>query len=172
MAQTFTALYPGVTFAAGKVLAGILNAHATEVLKIRRVGLVNMQPSAVAGVICAIELRKYTDTAELSGGSTVTPVAHDSANTAAASAVFSFNSTPSGTSNLLRRIWWSSDEPSVGTGTVDELECNIPLNIVWDAGYGESDVQPLTLRQDESMVVYNVSGTVGAIDVWIEFTKE
>lgn len=172
MAQTFTVLYPGISFAAAKVMGGILNGHATEKIKIRRVGILNMQTAGVTGVTCAIELRLYTGTATLTGGTAVTPTKHDSTNTNPTTATYSHNSTPGGTSNILRRIWWSSDEPSISAGTIDELETNVPMNIVWDAGYGESAMQPITLNQDESFLVYNVSGAAGILDTWIEFTKE
>jgi hypothetical protein len=172
MAETFTAYFPGIAFAASKVMAGILNTHATELLKIRRAGLINMQTGAVTGVQCTLELRKYTATATLSGGSSVTPVPHDTTNTAPASASYSHTSTPGGTSNLLRRLWWSSDEPSVAGSTIDELETNPFLNTVWDSGYADANVQPLTLRQDESFVIFCTSGTAGLVDLWIELTKE
>jgi hypothetical protein len=79
--------------------------------------------------------------------------------------------TPGGpTARTLRRIFWSSDEPSISTATSDELECYVPLNIIWDAGYGDSGVQRLTLRTDQGAVVYNTVGASGILDTWIEFT--
>ena len=42
MAQTFTAYYSGVAFAATKNMAAIYNTHATEVLRIRRCGILNL----------------------------------------------------------------------------------------------------------------------------------
>jgi hypothetical protein len=172
MAQTFTAHFSGIAFAAGKVMAGILNGHATEVIKIRRAGILNAQTVVVSGVACLLEVRAYRGTATLTGGTAVTAVSHDSTNTAPTTLTLSHNSTPGGTSNLLRRVWWSSDEPAASGATVDELECLVPLNIIWDAGYADANVQPLTLRQDESFVLYNASGAAGLVDIWIEFTKE
>jgi hypothetical protein len=67
---------------------------------------------------------------------------------------------------------------TLSTATLDELETLVPLNIIWDAGYGDSNVQPLTLRgavsgtQHHMAMVYNVSGAAGLLDTWIEFTKE
>jgi len=55
---------------------------------------------------------------------------------------------------------------------VDELECLPALSILWDAGYGDSNVQPLTLRQNEMLVLYNTVGAAGLVDIWIEFTDE
>jgi hypothetical protein len=71
---------------------------------------------------------------------------------------------------VLRRIYWSSDEPAISSATSDELECFVPLNVIWDAGYGDSGVQRLTLRTDQGVVLYNTVGAAGLLDSWIEFT--
>lgn len=173
MAQTWTAYYSGVAFAATKNMAAVLNGHATEVLKIRRVGLLNAQTAAVTGVLCAIEFRGYfSGSPGLTSSTAVTPVSHDSTNTSPTTATYGHAGTIAGTASTLRRIFWSSDEAAISTGTLDELETLVPLNIIWDAGYGDSNVQPLTLRQNQMAMVYNVSGAAGLLDTWIEFTKE
>lgn len=173
MAQTFTAYYSGVAFAATKNMAAVLNSHASEVLKIRRVGLLNAQTAAVTGVLCAVEFRGFfSGSPGLTGSTTITPTSHDSTNSAPTTATYGHAGTIAGTAVTLRRIFWSSDEASISTATLDELETLVPLNIIWDAGYGDSNVQPLTLRQNQMAMVYNVSGAAGLLDTWIEFTKE
>jgi hypothetical protein len=172
MAQTFTAYYSGITFAAGKNMAAVLNQHASELIKIRRIGLLNAQTAAVTGVLCQLELRVYTGGAGLSAPTSITPIMHDSTNTLPTTAVYGHAGTPSGTSAVLRRVFWSSDEAAISTATSDEFETYVPLNIIFDAGYGDSNVQPLTLRQNEMVCVYNTTGAAGLLDTWIEFTKE
>lgn len=173
MAQTFTAYYSGVAFAAGKNMAGILNGHATEVLKIRRIGLLNAQTAAVTGVLTQLELRKYPATSTLTAPTAVTPTTHDSTNSAPTTATYGHAGTwGGGTPVVLRRIFWSSDEAAISSATSDEFETYVPLNIIFDAGYGDSNVQPLTLRQGEGVSVYNTVGAAGLLDCWIEFTKE
>lgn len=173
MAETFTAYYPGVAFAATKNMAAVLNQHATEILKIRRIGIVNCQTVAVTGVLCQLDVRAFfVGGVDLTAPTAVTPVMHDSTNTLPTTAVYGYAGTLVGTPETLRRTCWSSDEPAVAGATVDELECLIPLNILFDAGYGDANVQPLTLREDEMVSVYNVSGAAGLLDTWIEFTKE
>lgn len=169
MAQTFTAYYSGVAFAATKNMAAILNGHATETIKIKRIGLLNSQTAAVTGVLCSIELRKYTG-ATLTGSTAVTPTTHDNTNTAPTTATYGHAGTIGGTPLTLRRIFWSSDEAAISTATSDELETYVPLNIIYDA-YGDTEIQPMTLRQNEMIMVYNVSGAAGLLDVWIEFVK-
>jgi len=79
--------------------------------------------------------------------------------------------TPGGSTGVsIRRVFWSSDEPSISTATSDELECFVPLNVVWDAGYGDAAVQKLTVRQNEGFILYNMSGAAGLLDTWTEFT--
>lgn len=171
MAQTWTAYFSGIAFAATKNMAAVLNGHATELIKIRRIGLLNSQTAGVTGVLCSIEIRKYTG-ASLTSPTAVTPTTHDSTNTGPTTITVGHAGTIGGTPFTLRRIFWSSDEAAISTATSDELETYVPLNIVFDAGYGDSNVQPLTLRQNEMAMVYNVSGAAGLLDVWIEYTKE
>lgn len=170
MANTQTAYFNGVAFAATKNMAAILNTHATEKIKIRRIGLLNAQTAAVTGVLCAIELRLYTATATLAAPTAVVPVKHDSTKAAPTSATIGHAGTPGGTPAVLRRIFWSSDEATISTGTLDEWETLVPLNIIWDAGYYDPIVEPLVLNQNEMVSVYNVSGAAGLLDVWIEYT--
>lgn len=173
MASTFTAYYAGVAFAANKNMAGIINSHASELIKIRRIGCLNTQTAAVTGVACQIEVRLYNGAVSLVGNTGVTPTAHDSTNAAATSATFGHAGTVAGSLvGTFRRVFWSSDEPAVGGATADELECFVPLNIIFDAGYGDANVQPLTLRQNEMMILFNTTGAAGLLDTWIEYTVE
>jgi len=170
MANTWTGLVTARAFAASSVNAGILNA-GTRVLRLRRHGLLNNQTAAVTGVICLMELRWYSG-AGWTTPTSVASIAHDSTNSALSSVTHGYAGTPTGTSNLLRRVLWSSDEAAASTATNDELECIVPLNIVWDAGYADANVQALTIRQNESFINYNTSGAAGLVDLWSEFTDE
>jgi hypothetical protein len=170
MAQTFTAYFSGVAFAAGKNMAAIVNAHATEVINIKRIGLLNAQTASVTGVICQLELRKYTG-ASLTAPTTISITSHDSTNTAPTSATYGYAGTIVGTPlPTVRRIFWSSDEAAISSATSDELETYVPLNIIYDA-YGDTDIQPICLREDEMILIYNNTGAAGLLDTWIEFTK-
>ena len=171
MAQTFRAYYPAVAFAATKNMAAILNSHATEIIKIRRVGLSNAQTAVVTGVVCSMEHRLYTGAAGLTSPTAVVPVSMDSTNTAPTTAVYGHAGTIAGTANILNSWIWSSDEAAASSATSDELECLIPLNIIYD-WIPHSDVQPLTLRQTQMNMVYNVSGAAGLLHSYQDFTKE
>ena len=171
MAQTFRTYCPAVAFAATKNMHAILNSHATELLKIRRMGLSNAQTASVTGVVCSMEHRLYTGAAALTSPTAVTPVSMDSTNTAPTTAVYGHAGTIGGTANILNSWIWSSDEAAASSATSDELECLIPLNIIYD-WIPHSDIQPLTLRQTQMNMIYNVSGAAGLLHSYMDFTKE
>lgn len=173
MAATWTAYFPGIAFAATKNMAAILNG-GSRVLRIRRCGFLNAQSAAVTGVACYGEIRKYTG-ASLSGNTPVTPISHDSTTGALSSVTCASAGTVAGTevgSGPLRRYFWSSDEPKLSTAQNNEMEAFPMLNVQWDAGYGDSNVEPVSIRANEMFCVYNITGAAGLLDVWIEFTDE
>ena len=173
MAQTFTAYYPNIVFAASKNMAAIINQHATELIKIRRIGLLNTQVAAVTGVACQLDVRLYTGSVSLAGSTNIIPTAHDTTNTLPISGFYQHAGTVAGTLvGTFRRVFWSSDEPAISTATSDELECFVPFNIIFDAGYADTNIQPLVLRQDQMLSIFNTQGAAGQLDIWIEFTKE
>lgn len=169
MANSWTLNVQGLVFAASKNMWGILNGGA-RVLRVARLGLLNNQTAGVTGVACLMEIRKNAATTTWTP-TAVAPVAHDSTNSALVSVSAGHTGTIAGGSSVtIRRIFWSSDEPSISTATSDELECFVPLNIIWDAGYGDIDVQKMTVRTGEAFTLFNVSGAAGLVDAWGEFT--
>lgn len=170
MANTWTVYLPGVTFADGKAMAGVINA-GTRLIKIRRIRFLNTQTTGVAGQICYGDIRRYTS-ATWTGASPVTPFPHDTGNSALVDTTCGYGGTPGGTATILRNYLWSSDEPAVGGQTIDEWETIVPFNIVWELGFGDSSLTPLTLREDEMVIIYNYSGSTGNVDIYITFTDE
>lgn len=172
MSQTFRTYCAGVSFAATKNMHAILNSHATEVLKIRRMGLSNAQTAAVTGVVCAMEHRVYqTGSPGLTGPTAVTPVSMDTTNSAPTTATYGYAGTIAGTALTMCAWIWSSDEAAVSAATSDELENLIPLNVIYD-WIPHTDVQPVTLRQTQMNMIYNVSGAAGLLHSYQDFTKE
>jgi hypothetical protein len=170
MANTWTLLIQGKAFSAGGVIAGILNV-ASRVLRIRRIGFINYQTVAVTGVLCAGEIRRYTG-AGWTTPTSVSPFPHDTINSALVSVTLGHAGTPTGTPTVLRRYQWSSDEAAVSGATLDEWELLPPLGLLWDAGFGDANVQPLVLRTNESLMIVNTVGAAGLVDIYIEFTDE
>lgn len=169
----FTAYYPLVSFAANKNMGAALNESG--VLYVRRIGLTNAQATGVSGALCQLEVRVYqdTETPKLTGMTQVLPIAHDTRSSAAklGSAIFGHAGTVTGTSSTIRRVFWSSDEPSNAAGTLDELETIVPLYVILDAGYGNDEVQPITLRPGQMVAVWNTTGAAGLLDTWIEVER-
>ncbi len=170
MANTWTLLVQGKAFSAGGVMAGILNAGA-RVLRIRRIGFINYQTAAVTGVLCAGEIRLYTG-AGWTGPTSVSPFPHDTNNSSLVSVTAGHAGTPTGTPTVLRRYQWSSDEAAVSGATIDEWELLPTLGLLWDAGFGDVNVQPLVLRTNQSLMIVNTIGAAGLVDIYIEFTDE
>lgn len=170
MAKTYTASALSIAFASNKSLLGIFNAHATRKVKIYRVWVLNNQTSAVTGVLTSMLLRKIS---ALSGGTAVTPLAHDSANVSvdltSVTCVTGGTFTNTG-DNAIRQVMWSGDEPSVSAATSDELQCIVPLMCIFDAT-GDSNIEPFTLNTNEGLhLIQPGANAIGVLDVLIEFT--
>lgn len=173
--ETFTAQFQGVTFVNNKPMAAIINADATEVLKIRKVVCTNPQTVAATGVVNQLDLRMYTTTPTFTTTVAGTLVEHDSTNTPPTTATYQSAASISGgvLAGSIARVFWSSDEPAVSVATADELQNYVPLNTIYE-WQPHSDVQPLTIRNGQCLILFNVTvGTpAGNMDVYITFTKE
>lgn len=170
MAETHTLTVQGTAFASNKSLLSLFNgAGSGRVLRVYRVWALNHQTAAVVGVMTAIELRRITAS---SGGTAQTPIKHDT-NSATLPAQVTAATGPTDTvTDLFRRVLWSGDEPGVGTGTNDEWECLPENGKLWDAGYGDTTVEPITLREGQGISLRQPgANTIGVIDVMIEFTN-
>lgn len=172
MANTFVAYFTDIAFAANKNMATIYNSSGSgKVIKIRRILLLNSQLNAVSGPLTSIEIRKVSST---SGGSTVTPIKMDTSISNLNANIVVKTGSIDVVTDLFKTIVWSCDEPVVGGNTLDEYEMLPALNYVWDVGYGDTNVIPLTLRENEGITIkHNGSYAGGAtVDISIEFTEE
>lgn len=179
MANTWLAYAPAIAHAASnkQYLQIFATASNTQIIKIRRVWLINAQTAAVTGVISgSISLGSFSTAA--SGGTpvTVTPVPYDTNNTAVnANITINSSSTTNGTAvNVYRTIPFGSDEPATGTFKVENFYSNPNMAILWDAGYEDTNVDPLTIPASTAggIAVYGTLTAVGNIDCCIEFTLE
>jgi hypothetical protein len=168
---TYTVGATGITFAAGKSMLAVFNGVGSErIVRVYRIFILNNQTAAVTGVLTTFEIRRISS---LSGGTSLTFVKHDSINETPPSQIVAATggTTVPVSGAVFRRLVWSNDEPAVGTGSWDELETIPVLSCVWDAGYGEDDVQPITLREGEGLeVAHTGTTTVGYVDVYFELT--
>jgi hypothetical protein len=171
MADTWRSTAQAVTFASGKSMLDVFNASGSgRILRARRAYQFNNGLGAVTGVLT--NMRIYRSTSG-SGGSGVTPVAHDTTNTALHANITSGTGRTSGDGDLFRQFIWSNDEPAVAGTTMDEWELLVAFAEVWDGGYGDADVQPVVLRADQGFNIKHQGTTiVGTNDFEIEFTNE
>lgn len=171
MADTWRATSQAVAYASGKSMLDIFNATGSaRILRVRRAYHFNNGLGAVTGVLT--NMRLYRSTAA-SVGAAVTPVAHDTNNTALAAEITAGTGRTITDSDLFRQYIWSNDEPAVSGATMDEWELLVPFAEVWNAGYGDTNVQPIVCRAVQGFhIKQQGSSAVGTADLEIEFTNE
>lgn len=179
MANTWLAYAPGIAHAASnkQYLQIFATASNTQTIKIRRVWLINAQTAAVTGVISgSISLGSFSTVASAGTPVTVTPIPYDTNNTVVnANITINSSSTTNGTAvNVYRTIPFGSDEPATGTFKIENFYSNPNMAILWDAGYEDTNVDPLTIPASTAggIAVYGTLTAVGNIDCCIEFTLE
>jgi hypothetical protein len=181
MAATYTALAQGVTHAASnkQYIQIFATASNTQIIKIRRIWLINAQTATVTGVAVtstAINIGSFSTAASAGSPVTITPVAHDSTNPAVnANITINHSNTTNGTAvNVFRSIAFSSEETTVGTFKLEEFWSSPNTALIWDAGYGDSNLEPLTIPAGAAggIAVYGTMTAVGNVDCVVEFTLE
>jgi hypothetical protein len=163
----------GVAFASAKHLLDIFNAAAsTKTIKVYRIWVYNNYVATVTGVFTALQVKR---TSLSSGGTTLTPLAHNLGQAALNANTTAGTGRTITASSIFRQILWQNDEPTVSTFDMDALLTLVPFCEVWNSGYGDSQVQPLTCRAGfaEGVTLQQPgSNTVGTCDVEAEFTSE
>lgn len=169
MAATYRANALAITVAASKSMLGIRNT-AVQTVKITRIWIYP-NTVAVAGVMIRFGLRLLSN---LTVGTAVTPIKYDtnSANIANLTCVTGGTATATST---ITSFMCSSEEVVVSGVTNQQLQTLVPYSLFWDMGYGETNIEPVTLLQNEGfdLVVEGANGTIaGSFDIKFEFTIE
>lgn len=169
MAQTYTIGQAGITFASSKSMLSVMNASGSgRIVRVYRIWILNNQVTSVTGVLCTFAIKRITAT---SGGSAVTPIKHDTTNESFPAQVTAQSGATETYSDIFRTLLYSNDEAAVGTGTWDEFETLPALMCVWDAGYGDSNIQPIVCREGQGLAVQHTGASaVGNCDVYMEVT--
>ena len=170
MANTWQAVQAAVTFAANKFMLDVFNSSSsTRYIRIYRAYYFNNQTEAITGVL---NVMRVGISSASTGGTAVTPITMDSSNaTLNANTTAGHNRTVT-SSSVLRTLLTSPDEATVTTLDWDALATLVPFAEIWNAGYGDTNIQPVTLRASESRGFYiqSVTQTVGNADFEIMFT--
>jgi len=173
MADTWHGAAQGVAYASAKYMIDLFNGAASaKTLKLYRMWIFNNGTAAVTGVLTSLQIRRSS---AASGGTTITPVAHNLGNTALDANSTSGTGRTITSSSIFRQILWQNDEPTVTTLDMDALLTLVCFAEIWNSGYGDSNVQPLTCRASnaEGICLFQPgSNAVGTADVEIEFTSE
>src|SRR5574343_1185249 len=176
MAKTYTAnsynisVPAGTTVANDKSMLGILNAHATNLVKVWRIWVYPNSTAVTGASMNQFAIRRLT---ALTAGTAVTAIAHDSANATKDLTSVTIVTGGTATASGIYFDWFmSSDEPAVSSATNDEIYCLYPFALGLDLT-GDSNIEPIVLRQNQGLDVQSsLNLTVGNYDIIIEFTVE
>lgn len=173
MADTWHASAQAVAYASAKYMIDIFNsASSAKTIKVYRIWMFNNGTASVTGVLTALQIKRSSAG---SSGTTITPVAHNLGNTALDANTTCGTGRTVTSSSIFRQILYQNDEPTVTTLDMDALLTLVPFAELWNSGYGDSNVQPLTCRaaNAEGICLQQPgSNAVGTADVEMEFTSE
>lgn len=177
MGQTYIAMATAVAWSTGnKVLISLFNgAGSGRIVRIRRIWVNSNRATTNTGILQQYSMFRLTTDTNTGTPTTITPVKVDTnSENLPAAIVTRTNNTVNGTATLIRRFYFSGDEAAAGTLSLDELQTIASLNIIWDVGYGNSNVQPLTLREGQGFSLYQagLASSTGDIDIAVEFTSD
>jgi len=169
MAATWRATGGAIAYASSKDMLNVFNGSASaRIIRVFRAYWFNNGTTAVTGVLTTAQVRRIT---AASGGTAVTPVKHDTNSSALdAATTCGTNQTTTG-SDIFRRFLFVNEEPVVGGTTQANWLTLVPFAEIWNAGYGDTNVEPVTCRATQGFQLFH-SGTsaVGSADLEIEFT--
>lgn len=171
--QTFRATSQAVAYNTGKSIIDVSQDNTgAKVDKLWRVYHFNNGTAAITGSLTSFQVRRTTLTTTPAGGATITIILHDTANTLDTHTTAGTGRTITD-SDLFRQYLYSTDEPTVSAATMDEWELFVPFAEVWNAGYADTNVQPLTFRAGFGTHLKQTgTQTTGTTDVEMEFTQE
>lgn len=170
MANTWHASTQGAAYAANKHMLDVFNSStSTRVIRVYRCWWFNNGTAAITGVLNQGRINRITAS---SAGTTVTPVAHDTSNSALNANTTAGTNRTITVGNIIRQLINSPDEPTVTTLDWDSLLTLVPFAQVWDSGYGDTNIQPLTCQASTSqgVSIQSITQTVGSGDFEMEFT--
>ena len=170
MANTWQSASQGVTFAANKHMLDVFNSSSSaRYVRIYRAYHLNNGTAAITGVLNTMRVNIITSA---SAGTAVTPITMDTTNGALDANTTSGFGRTIGVGNIIRQVLNSPDEPTLTTLDWDSLMTLIPFGEIWNAGYGDTNIQPVTCRASEGrgFSVQSITQTVGSNDYEIMFT--
>lgn len=169
--DTWRVLATGSAYGTNKDMVSLFNSGSSRYLRVYRMYAFNNQTSAVVGVLNFLQI--WRQNAAPTGGTLISPVAHSPSNTALAAGITAGTGQTVTNELLIRQMLNTTDEPTVSTLDMDSLWTLVPYAEIWNAGYGDQNVQALTLPASMfyGYGIKSVTSTVGIADLEIEFTN-
>jgi len=168
---TFTTAGTSIDVANNKSMISVFNADATLLTKIHEIYVVNARIASATGVVGAFELRRITSH---SGGTLLTPVSMDTADTLDADITVRSGATVGGeAATMMWRSLFSTDE--WGPGTIDTESNDHIFQTMFPifSRKTNSGTKPLVLRQNEGLTVkFATNSTAGTFDLFLVFSQE
>lgn len=170
MANTWQAPIQAATYAANKHMIDVFNSStSTRFIRVYRAYAFNNGTTAVTGVL---NNQRVNITTAAAAGTAITPITMDTSNSALNASTTAGSGRTITVGNILRQILTSNDEPTVSTLDWDAMLTLIPFCEVWNAGYADANIQPITCRAAENrgVSVQSITQTVGSGDYEMMFT--
>lgn len=164
---TFHAVFDRIQPGNNKYMATLWNGASGRKVVVHRIWRFNWQVAAVSGASLDQELRRIT---ARTAGTTIVPVALDTADVLTSGIVADHNSSAVSDNSLLKRITASSEErDAVDMRLSDWLSLTFFALVYERKDY----TRGIVLRQNEGLTIKNVTNsTVGTVSYVIEFTDE
>lgn len=167
---TFVCCVQSIQIGSNKSMYSLVNTTGSTVkIRIREIRLINVQSTAVTGLVANFQLLRCTGH---SAGTTTTCLPHDSTDSLSSNVTSRTGATISGeSSDCLRRWGWSTDEWAQGAQDVESQDHSTQLLLrAYDV---VSKSKPITLNANEGITLkQTVNSTVGTFDVVVVFTQE
>lgn len=165
---TFSVADFDIAISNNKSMIAIQNT-GTAVVRIREIWIINDRTTAVTGVAGEFQVNRINS---FSGGTALTPVQYDTADTLPAGVSCATGATVAGeNTNSLRRGRWSTDEWGPGTADVEAFDHALQqLEPFWKQ---TPSGKALTIRQNQGIhVKFATNSTAGAFTIRLIFTTE
>jgi hypothetical protein len=157
------------------VVGGVFNDNGgTDVLRLHRIGVINMDDGGGPdGDLTRLTLEVWDDTVAWTPGSSGTIHAMDTSYSAGALLVTGYGGTPTTTSteSTIRTMMWDSTPVVLGAGSAAEWETFVPFGVMFDGGYHDTAVQPITLRADQACFIFSETQVDNSIQWYFEVTE-
>lgn len=169
--KTWIALFQATAFAANKDMGHVHNGASSA--KVIRVYRISLNTPTVLGALNFVQI--WQQTTAPTGGATITPLPFKTDNTALdANTTCGVGRTVTN-ANMLRSFLHHNSAPAAGSNSGQGQWFTLcPHSIIWEAGYIDTNIQPLTAPASTACGygVKGITSASGSIDTEIEFTSE